>query len=110
LSARSTARAAEQRCAAARSLWGSPPDTPPWVSLNAALLTVVVIIARTPSLLLTGAQGKLRYYALWVLWIPAIGSPLSSKPIRLAALWLMAGVLMAMAMVAYNQRRTGPVS
>jgi hypothetical protein len=93
------------------------PAATPWGRVNLALLTLVVIVARTPALLLTGAQNKFRYYSLWLLWLPVAGligagekhatgaSFPAAHGIQVVALWLMAGVTLAMAMVAYNQRR-----
>jgi hypothetical protein len=91
------------------------PPTAPWVSLDVAILSIVVIIARTPALILSGAQSKVRYY---VLWLPALvileagnrrdlgGSTFLASHFReVISVWLMAGVVVGMAMTGYNQYR-----
>jgi hypothetical protein len=91
------------------------PATAPWAAVNVALFSIVVVIARIPGLLLSGAQSKARYY---VLWLPALvileagnkrdlgGSTfLASHSVQVISVWLMAGVAFGMAMVGYNQYR-----
>jgi hypothetical protein len=91
------------------------PGTAPWVAVDVAILSIVVVTARIPALLLSGAQSKARYY---VLWLPALviletgnrrdlgGSTfLASHFVQVIAVWLMAGVIFGMAMVGYNQYR-----
>ena len=101
--------------AAAIALLMTLPGAAPWVGIALAAATMVVIVARTPALLLSGRQGKIRYYAQWALWLPAIGliqgagkrGPGSSSPAihpgQIIGVWLMAGVILGMAMVGYNQ-------
>jgi hypothetical protein len=92
-----------------------PPRTP-WLDINTALIFIVVICARTPAIILSQAQNKVRYL---VLYFPALGilqSVLSKNGrlellgmfsvthiIQIVAVWLMAGAILALVMVGYNE-------
>jgi hypothetical protein len=92
------------------------PPHAPWLGINAALLFIVVICARTPSILLSQAQNKARVF---LLYLPALGifqSVLNQNGrvellnmlsmthvIQVIAVWLMAGVILAIAMAGFNE-------
>jgi hypothetical protein len=84
------------------------PARSPWLWIEMAVLSIVVVIARTPALVLTATQNKIRYYALWlpaIVILEAGGKhlPFMSHLVQVVAAWLMAGVFLGMAMVGYNQ-------
>jgi hypothetical protein len=92
------------------------PAHAPWLGINTALLFIVVVCARTPAILLTQAQNKVRYF---LLYLPALGILQSvlnkngrvellnllsmTHVIQVIAVWLMAGVILALAMVGFNE-------
>jgi hypothetical protein len=94
------------------------PAKTPWVWIDMSILSIIVLIARTPGLVLTGVQSKIRYYALW---LPAfviletgtkgqlLASNVAAHMVQVIAVWLMAGVLLGMAMVGYNQAKSRAV-
>lgn len=92
------------------------PAHAPWVGINTALLFIVVVCARTPAILLTQTQNKVRYF---LLYLPALGILQSvlnkngrvellnllsmTHVIQVIAVWLMTGVILALAMVGFNE-------
>jgi len=86
----------------------SLPARTPWLWINMSILSIIVVVARAPALVLTAKQNKIRYYALWlpafvVLQMYGKHQPFVSHLVQIVAAWLMAGVLFGMAMVEYNQ-------
>jgi hypothetical protein len=94
------------------------PFTVPWVAFNTTVLLIVVLCARTPSNSMTEKQRKIRYFILYAPAFFVFQAILNRQGrsellqwtsathlIQIIAAWLMIGVIMAMAMVAINQRK-----
>jgi hypothetical protein len=86
------------------------PAKNPWLWIDMSILSIIVVIARTPALVLTAKQNKIRYYALClpafvILQMGGRHQPFVSHVVQIVAAWLMAGVLLGMAMVGYNQAK-----
>jgi hypothetical protein len=86
------------------------PARNPWLWVDMSILSIIVVIARTPALLLTGKQNKIRYYALWlpafvVLQLGGRHQPFVAHLVQIVAAWMMAGVLLGIAMAGYNEAK-----
>jgi hypothetical protein len=94
------------------------PFAAPWEGLNTAVLLIVVLCARTPSNLMTDQQRKIQYFSLYLPAFFVLQSLLNHEGrsdllkwtsathvIQIIAVWLMVGVIMAMAMVSMSQRK-----
>jgi len=85
---------------------------PAWTMIKVSV-PMLVLVARIPALTLTPAQGKIRYYLQYALLF--VAGPIANlrsgelmAGARIVALWLLAGVVLSMAMVAFNDRKAIP--